>query len=191
MPNQLEELSQWFLDKSFSNFKQIHSKNETVVNLPEEQRNDFIQERFDNLFNIEIKEINKIRQEGKTLMLTEGNYFNALENSFMRAYISLERIEPKKGGSESQQQLQKTIQNEILVKILKHMYVCISLRPDYIADQQQQDLQQLSGRSKKSSQRIKLDHKLLLEDIAKDIYMVDVYNLGKNSKTNQVIKPKV
>ena len=80
-----------------------------MINLPEDERNDFIQERFDKLFNIEIKEINKIRQEGKSLMLTEGNFFNALENFFMRAYISLERIECKKGGPEAQQQLQKTI----------------------------------------------------------------------------------
>lgn len=99
MPNQLEELSQWFLDKSFLNFKKIHSQNDLVVKLPEDERNDFIQERFDKLFNLDIREINKIRQEGKTLMLIEGKFFDALENCFMRAYISLERIECKKSGN--------------------------------------------------------------------------------------------
>ena len=38
-------------------------------------------------------------------MLTEGKFFDALENCFMRAYISLERIEYKKTGSQSSQEL--------------------------------------------------------------------------------------
>ena len=94
----------------------------------------------------------------------------ALENYLLRAYIGLEKIDLTK------QQVSRSKFSEQLVKILKLMYSCISLRPDYIEDQQNQTEQQLSDRSKKSSQRVKLDHQLLLMDIAKDIYMEELFN---------------
>ena len=82
-------------------------------------------------------------------MLAKGDFSLALENYLLRAYIALERIDHKK------QQVTKNKFSEQLVKILKLMYSCISLSPDYIVDQQNQTEQQLSDRSRKS---VKLDH---------------------------------
>jgi hypothetical protein len=92
-----------------------------------------------------IKDINNIRIEGKQLMLSKGDFSLALENHILRAYIALEKTDLKK------QQVSKNKFSEHMVKILKLMYSCISLRPDYIVDQQNQTDQQLSDRSKKSS----------------------------------------
>ena len=78
-----------------------------------------------------------------------------------------------------------------MVKILKLMYVCIYLRPDYLLDQQQTLTEQsLSDRSKKSSTRVKLEHKLLLTDIAKDIYMEELFNRGIDAN-NRDKKPSL
>ena len=65
MPNQVEELVQWYLNKSFINFKNTHKSNATVMKLPLEERDSFVQSRFDELFNISIKDINNTRIEGK------------------------------------------------------------------------------------------------------------------------------
>ena len=65
MPNQVEELIQWYLNKSFSNFKNTHKNNESVMKLPPEERDSFIQSRFDSLFNMTMKDINNTRIEGK------------------------------------------------------------------------------------------------------------------------------
>ena len=62
-------------------------------------------------------------------MLTKGDFSIALENYLLRAYIALEKIDLKK------QQVSRSKFSEQLVKILKLMYSCISLRPDYIEDQ--------------------------------------------------------
>jgi hypothetical protein len=62
-------------------------------------------------------------------MLMKGDFALALENYLLRAYISLERIDTKK------QQVTKEKVQEQLVKILKLMYICFTLRPDYILDQ--------------------------------------------------------
>jgi hypothetical protein len=42
MPNQVEELVQWYLNKSFVNFKNTHKNNEKVMSLPADQRDSFI-----------------------------------------------------------------------------------------------------------------------------------------------------
>ena len=62
-------------------------------------------------------------------MLTKGDFSMALENYLLRAYIGLEKIDLTK------QQVSRSKFSEQLVKILKLMYSCISLRPDYIEDQ--------------------------------------------------------
>lgn len=109
-------------------------------------------------------------------MLKSGEFSMALENFLLRAYIALEKVDLKK------QQVTKNKFSEQLVKILKLMYSCVSLRPDYILDQTEQ---QYSDRSKKSSTRVKLDHKLLLNDIAKDIYMEELFNRGIDEKKRE------
>lgn len=93
MPNQVEELAQWYLDKSFINYKNSHKNNDNVMKMPVEQREAMIQTHFDNLFNMSMKDINITRIEGKQKILTKGEFTNALENYLMRAYISLERLD--------------------------------------------------------------------------------------------------
>jgi hypothetical protein len=135
MPNQVEELAQWYLDKSFIDFKRMHGQNDIVLGLPEEERDAYVQARFDKLFTMNMKEVNQTRLDGKALMLVNGDFLNALENNFLRAYISLERIDFQKSASPGQLDVTKSKSNEILVKILRALYICVSLRPDYIADQ--------------------------------------------------------
>ena len=135
MPNQVEELAQWYLDKSFIDFKRMHGQNDVVLGLPEEERDAYVQARFDKLFTMNMKEVNQTRLDGKALMLVNGDFLNALENNFLRAYISLERIDFQKSASPGQLDVTKSKSNEILVKILRALYICVSLRPDYIADQ--------------------------------------------------------
>jgi hypothetical protein len=61
----VEELAQWYLNKSFVNYKSSHKNNENVMKMPVEQREAFIQKHFDNLFNMSMNEINNTRIEGK------------------------------------------------------------------------------------------------------------------------------
>jgi len=93
MPNQVEELAQWYLNKSFVSYKNSHKNNENVMKMPVDQREAFIQKHFDKLFNMSMNEINNTRIEGKQKILSKGEFTNALENYLMRAYISLERLD--------------------------------------------------------------------------------------------------
>jgi hypothetical protein len=92
----VEELVQWYLTKSFLKFKNQHSSNQNVVKLPPEERDSFIQAKFDQLFNMWMADVNSVRIEGKQLILTKGDFTGALENHLLRAYISLERIDQVK-----------------------------------------------------------------------------------------------
>ena len=42
LPNQLEELARWYLNKQFSEFRNTHKSNQKVIKLPEDQREEFI-----------------------------------------------------------------------------------------------------------------------------------------------------
>ena len=103
----MEELAQWYLNKSYFNFKNTHKSNESVLKLPADQRDAFIQKRFDDLFNMSYKDINNIRIEGKQQMMTKGDFTMALENYLLRAYISIERINIKTSIPLPQQALTK------------------------------------------------------------------------------------
>jgi hypothetical protein len=99
------------------------------MKLPAEERDGFIQAKFDQLFSMGMADVNNVRIEGKQLILTKGDFTSALENFLLRAYISLERIDLNK------HEISKNKFSEQMVKILKLIYVCISLRPEYIEDQ--------------------------------------------------------
>ena len=66
------------------------------MELPEDEKDEFIQTKYYQLFNMNMKEVNLTRIEGKNVMFVHGDFINALENYLLRAYISIERIDFKK-----------------------------------------------------------------------------------------------
>lgn len=143
---------------------------------------------------MDFSDIQKTRVDGKYQMMS-GNFQVALEEYLLRAYISLERIDIKRMCKPQQLEKGKLLMSEQLVKILKLLYVAVSLCPEYISNQaaslstgsspasQDQDLQ---GKEPKPS---RLDQELLLKHLAMDLYNEDIFNVDNNAcKPNVQIK---
>lgn len=77
--------------------------------------------------------IHVTRVEGKNRMRA-GDFHAALEQSLLRAYCALERIDVRKLAKSTNYHQLKCKHRESLVKILKGIYACISLIPDFILD---------------------------------------------------------
>ena len=80
---------------------------------------------------MDFSEIQKTRVDGKFQMLN-GNFYVALDENLLRAYISLERLDVKRMCKPHQQEKVKLLMSEQLVKILKLLYVAISLCAEYV-----------------------------------------------------------
>lgn len=63
-----------------------------MLALPPQQQQDVIQQKFDALFELDFSEIQKTRVDGKFQMMS-GNFYVALDEYLLRAYISLERLD--------------------------------------------------------------------------------------------------
>lgn len=146
-----------------------------------------IQQKFDALFELDLADVQKTRVEGKFQMMS-GNFYVALEENLLRAYISLERIDIKRTWKPHQQERVKLLMSEQLVKILKLLYVAVSLCPEYVSDRvaasmstssspasQDQDLQG------KKPMPPRLDQELLLKDLAQDLFNEDIFNVDNNA----------
>lgn len=83
---------QWYLNKSFASFKRANQKSQMLQTVPEHQREEFLQFKFDELYNKQLSEINELRVEAKIMMFKQADVFTALDNYLLRAFISLQRI---------------------------------------------------------------------------------------------------
>lgn len=187
LPNQVEELAQRYLNQQYRNYYNQHKSNPQVLALAPQQQQDIIQQRFDALFELDFNEIQKTRVEGKFQMMS-GNFYVALDENLLRAYISLERIDIKRMYKPHQHEKVKLLVSEQLVKILKQLYVSISLCPEYLSDQVAASLSASSSPASqdqnlhgKKPQPPRLDQELLLKHLAQDLYNEDIFNVDNNA----------
>lgn len=139
------------------------------------------------MFELDFSEIQKTRVEGKFQMMS-GNFYVALDEYLLRAYISLERLDVTRMCKPQAQEKVKLLMSEQLVKILKLLYVAVSLCPEYVSDQVAASLstssspasqdQNLQGKTPKPP---RLDQELLLQHLAQDLYNEDIFNLDSNA----------
>ena len=160
------------MNQQYRNYYNQHKTNPQVLALPPQQQQDVIQQKFDALFELDFSEIQKTRVEGKFQMMS-GNFYVALDEYLLRAYISLERLDITRMCKPQAQEKVKLLISEQLVKILKLLYVAVSLCPEYVSDQVAASLstssspasqdQNLPGKAPKPP---RLDQELLLQHLA-------------------------
>ena len=89
----------------------------------------------------------------------------ALEGSLLKSYCAIERIDINKYPADQRESctLKKS---ENFVKILKLIYVCLSILPDYCQELLASVLETSSSNSSNRSSKVKLDQSMLLKHIA-------------------------
>ena len=68
-------------------------KNDSVLKQPADKRDAYIATKFNNVFNLTVSKITEYRVAGKQSMMKEGNFYSALDNSLIRAYVAWERFD--------------------------------------------------------------------------------------------------
>jgi hypothetical protein len=72
--SQIEELVTCYLNKSFLLFKKNNRSNEKLRGMSLEQQDDYIQKKFDQLFNLTFSQVIETRIDGKDLIARKGDF---------------------------------------------------------------------------------------------------------------------
>lgn len=63
-----------------------------MLKQPREKREAYIQRKFDNIYNLSVSQIQQLRIAGKQYMMKEGDFYRALDQSLIKAYVAYERF---------------------------------------------------------------------------------------------------
>ena len=124
---QLESLMSIMINKQYKLVK--HDLKQKISEMTHKDANAYIQAKTENILTLSLDKSTKLRREARALMTHEADFIGALEQYLMRGMIALEKHDveqypnPEQGRSHT---------NECLVKMLRLVYVCISLAPQFI-----------------------------------------------------------
>jgi hypothetical protein len=113
-------------------------------------------------------QLSNLRVKAKLEILEKANCKEVLDQYLLRALVALERLDNSKESDSEQAKA-----SEQMVKILRLIYVCLTLDPSYLDELNSEE------------RAIKLNHAQLLHDIAHEIYVEEFYNLGTYTTSGQ------
>ena len=154
---------------------------------PDEQRA-YLQGKFVELLSLNLVEINELYLEGKKF-LREGLVTQAFDEAIMLAFISLKRLDLDRTMPESDRTYVRQIVAQTKVKVLKLLYVCLALLPDLVERLKNFCANNEGSRLSSNARALspKIDQKTLMKHIAMDIYMEDIFNLGKKDADSEIL----
>ena len=82
-----------YTEVKYADYSASAMKNDSVLKQPADRRDSYIVKKFNNMFNLTVSKITEYRVAGKQSMMKEGDYYGALENSLIRAYVAWERFD--------------------------------------------------------------------------------------------------